>query len=1173
MTYQLNIKASIWNKDANSLFDYESENYIFSNLTVNKNSKIIKSGKTIKVSTNTKNTNNNNAESDFVVNILKEGLDNYMIQLDNDNSNNLSSSSRDAKPWIIIRNGFSSKGYRIRNGDYLKFGKVILFVKDIYKKESNANNNKNKDKNSCIKNLPNTNIPQQQVADKSNIDLSDLNFLDKNNKTILENHNNNTNNNPTNKKKVKHINSCRVCLSDDNEEDDPLISPCKCIGSVKHVHLNCLKKWLASKLTTKTFNFLTVHSFKVLECELCKESLPEKVKYKNTYYNFLEISKPETNYIMLESKSKEPRETRYVYIIQLIKGQTVKLGRSNDSDVRMTDISISRSHAFLNLDNESDFYLTDNNSKFGTLFKMREDILVLPVMNLSIQYGKLYLTYSLNKSMLSMLCCKSKQKLLQYKNYNDYLSQQSSNDDNTNVEILNDMNSEYTFVETRRNDTEKANNNPNNSPNNYAKSMKSLKSIKSIKSINVSKSKIEVLEESPIKIEEEYNGVIIAGNMNDNNMIDNYATNNNVNVNFNMNNNLNNLDNNEPPTSSRINLINSSNNNNTIKEVKQEDQITTRREVIELNSINNNNINSIKIPEEKHFFRKHNNTISNQFNPNDNDIVQDIPLKSQGDELFCNDNNNNNEPEQGNLEQEPQHNNKGLNEAFSEHIEDYQFNKDLISVKYNKNDINSNRITKKMDKKFEKDKRKLSRYQNYINNIIKDDSLSNIYVEEVENIKEEAFEIFENLNIPESGSKSKLENVNNIHGLEHNREHNEFLQSRNLLNQDFKEKNEVKEVKEAKDIALSINNFQSNKSDTVIDEDFNIQVNISPFQSISTSPEKFSANNKESSNKQINKVKEDEFFNMALNFNTESSKISHKVNNEDCEGIIIPIRRVYKHNFNESQLFEIQVNGEDTLKSSNIIHNINNIHNEENNENNITHMSNFNTNQIANTHNQENNNNINTNLNTIQTNEYQTNKTNQIQFANLSKSKDIEIPEDNKNNNSNKNSKNLNSLQINFSNNKANNNYTINTNNNSGIINDSIIKEENKNEQTINSNMMYENNTKNNNVLIANPVNPGKTVTQGNHNSNSSKSNNSNIPPNISNNNTLMQVNDDFLIHNNIKVEESSIINNTLVMNDNNNLMINSSNNEIEGNKENNEVIMSQNTSLFNVEDSNIIDE
>lgn len=40
---------------------------------------------------------------------------------------------------------------------------------------------------------------------------------------------------------------CRICLSEDSEQDNPMISPCKCSGTMKFIHLECLKEWLNCK--------------------------------------------------------------------------------------------------------------------------------------------------------------------------------------------------------------------------------------------------------------------------------------------------------------------------------------------------------------------------------------------------------------------------------------------------------------------------------------------------------------------------------------------------------------------------------------------------------------------------------------------------------------------------------------------------------------------------------------------------------------------------------------------------------------------------------------------------------------------------------------------------------------------------------------------------------------
>ena len=40
---------------------------------------------------------------------------------------------------------------------------------------------------------------------------------------------------------------CRICYQEDDEEKNPLIQPCLCSGSLKYIHLNCLKQWIGTR--------------------------------------------------------------------------------------------------------------------------------------------------------------------------------------------------------------------------------------------------------------------------------------------------------------------------------------------------------------------------------------------------------------------------------------------------------------------------------------------------------------------------------------------------------------------------------------------------------------------------------------------------------------------------------------------------------------------------------------------------------------------------------------------------------------------------------------------------------------------------------------------------------------------------------------------------------------
>jgi len=55
--------------------------------------------------------------------------------------------------------------------------------------------------------------------------------------------------------------------------------------------------------------------------------------------------------------------------------ERIRLGRDVDSDIRITDIAVSRCHAII-IFTENKFYISDNSSKFGTLIMLKNPILI-----------------------------------------------------------------------------------------------------------------------------------------------------------------------------------------------------------------------------------------------------------------------------------------------------------------------------------------------------------------------------------------------------------------------------------------------------------------------------------------------------------------------------------------------------------------------------------------------------------------------------------------------------------------------------------------------------------------------------------------------------------------------------------------------------------------------------
>ena len=71
---------------------------------------------------------------------------------------------------------------------------------------------------------------------------------------------------------------CRICLGT-HDNDKIIILPCKCNGSIRYAHVQCLSEWMASKLNRnkvgKNRNLYWISPEK-FTCDLCKNEIPCK---------------------------------------------------------------------------------------------------------------------------------------------------------------------------------------------------------------------------------------------------------------------------------------------------------------------------------------------------------------------------------------------------------------------------------------------------------------------------------------------------------------------------------------------------------------------------------------------------------------------------------------------------------------------------------------------------------------------------------------------------------------------------------------------------------------------------------------------------------------------------------------------------------------------------------
>ena len=175
------------------------------------------------------------------------------------------------------------------------------------------------------------------------------------------------------KDKDKEVVGCRICLDEEDSTENPLIAPCKCAGSLRLIHLNCLKTWFAGKRVMKVTQMVTTYFWKHLECELCKQPYPYETKSRDgkKLLNIIDYDTPlslpghDLYYLVLESISSNT--SKVIHVINMSYSSKLYIGRGHEAHVRVTDISVSRLHAYLAKSVQGYYYLVDNDSKFGTL--------------------------------------------------------------------------------------------------------------------------------------------------------------------------------------------------------------------------------------------------------------------------------------------------------------------------------------------------------------------------------------------------------------------------------------------------------------------------------------------------------------------------------------------------------------------------------------------------------------------------------------------------------------------------------------------------------------------------------------------------------------------------------------------------------------------------------------
>ena len=175
---------------------------------------------------------------------------------------------------------------------------------------------------------------------------------------------------------------CRICLDDEDANDpgeNPFITPCGCQGSMKFIHVRCMREWLDGKKQSQNLDGVYSYYWEELTCELCKEPLKLRnevqIRTKDSMFKYtkefflLNYKVPNAQkYMVLESDIN--CLSKAIHVVNFDNKKEYNVGRRVTNDITVSDISVSRQQACIKLKKDNKVWVEDLDSKFGTFVKI-----------------------------------------------------------------------------------------------------------------------------------------------------------------------------------------------------------------------------------------------------------------------------------------------------------------------------------------------------------------------------------------------------------------------------------------------------------------------------------------------------------------------------------------------------------------------------------------------------------------------------------------------------------------------------------------------------------------------------------------------------------------------------------------------------------------------------------
>ena len=456
--FVLNLCTRTWVRDSHGLYDYESSQ------TKNLNAVLAEGIYLARKKHDIKTLNSPNElkkdEEELLFNVRNDFKDEYAlesavpirIQPTEKNINDLSN-----KIWYVLKNDpihsnqsnqtitNTNDDYFLCKNDVIKLGRVKYTLNEI--------------------NLPSQQNNIDRAAPTTDPHKYDIDGLNKNTEPVFEfifeaKDSSDYTDIPDDER------LCKICYNEDNDKErNPLVHLCNCNGGLRFSHFECIKRWMETKLIIKENEKKTVKSYNIksFNCEICKTPYPFRFKLKGIEkpFELIDIQKPiGCNYVVLESlnQMKENCNIKSIHVIQLTSDE-LTIGRGHESDVRINDISVSRSHAKLKYNAEDGtLLLRDLKSKFGTLILIKKP-LKIKEKKIHLQIGRTYIEASLmSMEDFEKLRREKKQKRIRQNMHSQYQQLNlgyGNNQGNNNVNVNNNNGNNNNMEIEDRNDGER----------------------------------------------------------------------------------------------------------------------------------------------------------------------------------------------------------------------------------------------------------------------------------------------------------------------------------------------------------------------------------------------------------------------------------------------------------------------------------------------------------------------------------------------------------------------------------------------------------------------------------------------------------------------------------------------------------------------------------------------